>query len=92
MAIGMVRSANRRELEILHVDNGLLRSVPPGPAFLIGLLVCCEVEGDEEEEVGAEDRHASKRRKFLAGAFAVVWHVRKIGGSEVGIGCKVDES
>lgn len=88
----MVSSANRRDFKILHVDSGLLRSVPPGPALLTGSLVCCKVEGDEEEEVRAEDGHASKGSKFLAGASAVVWHVGEVGGSEVGIGCKVHES
>lgn len=53
MAIRMVGTANRRDLEIFHVDSGLLRSIPPGPTLLTGLLVCGEVEGNEEEEVGA---------------------------------------
>ena len=88
----MLGSANRRDFEILHVDGRLLRSVSPGPALVTGLLVCCEVEGDEKEEVGAEDGHASECGKFLAGAFAIVWHVGKVGGSEVGVGCKVHKS
>lgn len=88
----MLASANRRDFEILHVDGRLLRSVSPGPAPVSGLLVCGEVEGDEEEEVGAEDGHASECSELLAGAFAVVWHVGKVGRGEVGVGCKVHKS
>ena len=92
MAVGTVGSANRRDFKIFQVDSGLFSSVPPGPARLDRLRICREVEGDEEEKVRAENRHASECSKFLAGTFAVVWHIRKIGGSEVGIRRKVDES
>ena len=88
----MVRSANRGYLQIPHVDSSLLRSVPPGPALLTGLLVRCEVEGDEEEEVRAENAHTSERGKFLASAFTAVWQVGKVGGCEISVRGEVDET
>ena len=55
-------------------------------------LVGRKVEADEEEEVAAENAAASDGSELLAGAPASVGHPRKVGGSEVGVGRKVDES
>ena len=55
-------------------------------------LVCCEVERDKEEEVGAKDSHAREGGKFLSGAAACVGHPWPVGGCEVGVGREVDEA
>jgi hypothetical protein len=42
-------------------------------------LVGCKVEGDEEEEVRADDAHACESREFLSGALASVRHPLPVG-------------
>lgn len=60
-AIGLRRGArsrfpaNRRNLQIAHIDDSLFSSVSTWAATFACFLVCREVEGDEEEEVGGED-------------------------------------
>lgn len=64
-------------------------SVLEGPSSLAAswtlsiLLVSCDVEGDEEEEVRTEDTHASEGSKLLTSALASVRHVLEVGGGEV---------
>lgn len=55
-------------------------------------LVGCEVEGDEEEEVGADDAHAGERCEFFSGALSGVRHPLEVGRGEVCVRCEVDES
>lgn len=55
------------------------------------LLVSGNVEGDEEQEVGADNAHTSESCKFLPGTFASVWHPIKISRGEIGVRCKIDE-
>lgn len=59
---------------------------------LAALLVGCEVEGDEEDEVGAEDTDTSKGGKFLTGTLARIGHPGEVGRGEVGVGGEVDEA
>jgi len=56
------------------------------------LLVRCDVEGDEEQQVGADDAHAGERGKLLAGALAGVRHPLEVGRGEIGVGGEVDEA
>ena len=49
------------------------------------LLVCCEIEGDEEKQVGTEDTHARESSELLTCALAMVWHIWEVGGGEVGV-------
>ena len=72
LAIG--ESSNVRYLSILQGSCGFSprRSLP-------FLLVGCEVERDEEQEVRADYAHAGERREFLARAFARVGHPWEVG-------------
>jgi len=56
------------------------------------LLVSCQVEGDEEDEVGADYAHACECCKLLAGAVSCIWHPLEVGRGEVGVRGEVDES
>lgn len=49
------------------------------------LLVGCEVEGNEEEEVRAENAHTGEGSELLSGALAGVWHPWEVGGGKVGV-------
>ena len=55
------------------------------------LLVGREVEGDEEEEVRANDAHAGEGSKFLSSTLTSIWQPWEVGRGEVGVGCEVNE-
>lgn len=76
-----------RDLSVFEGSGGFSASWS-----LAVLLVGCEVEGDEEEEVGADDAHACKGGEFLSGAFACIRHPREVCRGEVGVRRKVDEA
>lgn len=57
-----------------------------------GALVGRKVEADEEEEIAAQNAAAGEGGELFAGTPARVGHPRPVGGSEVGVGRKVDES
>lgn len=75
------------ELGVLEGAGGLAAR-----GALAVLLVGRDVEGDEEEEVGAEDAHAGEGGELLAGALAGVGHPVEVGRGEVGVGGEVDEA
>lgn len=56
------------------------------------LLVGREVEGDEKDEVGAENEETGEGGKLLAGASAVVGHPREVSRGEVGPRGEVDKA
>lgn len=56
------------------------------------LLVRGEVEGDEEDQVGAEGDDTSKGSELLASALASVGHPGPVGRGEVGVRGEVDEA
>jgi hypothetical protein len=78
LAIG--ESCNIWDLSILERTSCLSASWS-----LSVLLVRCEVEGDEQEEVRAENTHTGECGEFLTGALSVVWKVWEVGGGEVGV-------
>lgn len=90
VALGV--SVRRRDLELGHVDNSLLSSVAAGTAGLGSLLVGSDVEGDEKEEVRADDSHAGEGGELLAGALAHVGNPGEVSRGEVGVGSEVDEA
>lgn len=55
------------------------------------LLVGRKVEGDEKEQVRAENAHARERSELLTSALSSIWHPWEVGGCEVGVGSEVDE-
>lgn len=73
------------DLEVLHIDQGLLASVAAGTSGLGGLVVSGNVERDEENEVGADDANASHGSELLTGALAHVGEPREVSGGEVGV-------
>lgn len=91
LAVG-IGLAHRGHLVVLHVDERLLASVAARAASLGGLLVGGNVEGDEEEEVGADDGHSREGGEFFSRALAHVGSPREIGGREVGVGREVDKA
>ena len=81
-----------RDLKVPHLDQGLLASVAAGTSGLGGLVVGGNVEGDEENEVGADDTNTGHGSEFLTGALAHVRQPGEVGGGEVGVGGEVDEA
>ena len=78
--------------EVLHSNERFSSSVAPWSSSLALLSIGCEVEGDEENEVGAENAHASECSEFLACADSVVRHPLEIDACEVSVGSEVDEA
>lgn len=70
-----------------HATEGLA-----GAWCLLIALVGGNIEGDEQDEVRAEDANTSEGSEFLSGAFTVVGHVGEVARSEVGVRGEVDES
>lgn len=72
---------NSGDLLILHLNQGA-----GCPAATLGhrLLVCSEVEPDEEEQVRGDDDHSGDSSKLLTCALAHVGHVGSVGAGEVG--------
>lgn len=67
------------------------RSLASGGPLSV-LLVGGQVEGNEEDEVGADDAHSGEGSEFLAGAVTRVGHPWPVGRGEVGVGREVDEA
>lgn len=92
-AIGVALLSSRGgDLEVSHIDQRLLASVAAGASGLGSLVVGGNVEGDEKNQVGADDANTSQGSEFLAGALAHVGHPGEVGRGEVGIGGEVDEA
>lgn len=75
-----------RERSLAHTPEGL------ASLRLAALLVGREIEGDEEDEVRAEDTNTSEGGKLLTCALASVRHPGPVGRGEVGVGGEVDEA
>lgn len=56
------------------------------------LLVCGDVEGNEENQVGSEDRNSRESSELLAGTLAHVRQPGEVAGGEVGPSGEVDKS
>lgn len=80
---------NSGDLLILHLNQSAGGTVA---ALLCGLLVGCGVEGEEKEEVGAENGHASEGGELLTSTDTHVGHVGEVSESEVGVRGEVDEA
>lgn len=91
VAVGL-GTGGRGDLEVLHVDQGLLASVAARTANLGGFLVGGDVEGDEEEQVRGDDSNTGESGKLLTSTLAHVWSPGEVDGGEVGVRCEVDES
>ena len=63
-----------------------------GSRALVVLLVGGEVEGDEKDEVRAENAHAREGGKLLTSALAGIGHPGEVGRGKVGVGGEVDEA
>jgi len=68
------------------VRNRLLRG------SFSGQLVGTEVEADEQKKVAAQDTTTRESGELLTGALASIGDPGPVGGGEVGVGRKVDES
>lgn len=84
--LSMGKSCNIWELRILERACSLAAC-----GALSIFLVGCDVEGDEQEEVRADDTDAREGGKLLTGAFAVIRHPWEVGRGEVGVRCEIDE-
>lgn len=90
--LGAAGTGRGRNLEVLHVDQRFLASVAAGTSGLGGLVVGGNVEGDEQNQVGADDADTSHGSEFLTGTLAHVGEPREVGGGEVGVRGEVDEA
>lgn len=80
---------NSGDLLVLHLNQSAGGTVA---TLLCGLLVGSGVEGEEEDEVRAENGHTSKGGKLLTGADTHVGHVGEVSEGEVGVRGEVDEA
>lgn len=80
---------NRSPRRSLTKSSTLLSS----PAsFRIILLVGCEIETDEEQQITAQYTHTRECCEFLPGAFSSCWERREVGAAEVCVGGEVNEA
>ena len=82
-------------LHLAHVPNGVSADLAHASHFALParlFLVCGEVEGNEEDEIGRENADAGECGEFLAGACAFGWELRKVGTGEISVRSKIDES
>lgn len=91
-AIGLGAGNRGGDLEVLHVDQGLLAGVATGTADLNLLLVGGDVESDEEEQVRGDNGNTGKRGELLTSAAAHVGSPGEVGGGEVAVRSEVDEA
>ena len=56
------------------------------------LLVGSEVEGDEQDEVRADNSNTRESSEFLSGAVTRIRHPWEVGRGEVGVRCEVDNN
>lgn len=89
LAEAPLRLTNRGDRLILHLNKGGRRPTAP---LRHRLLVCGQVESDEEEQVRCYDTDSGDSGEFLAGASAGVGEPGPVGASEVGPRCEVDEA
>ena len=80
---------NSWHLLVLHLHQ---RACSPAAALGHRLLVCGEVEGEEEEEVRRDDADAGDGSKLLTSTLAHVGHVWPVGACEVSPRGEVDEA
>lgn len=80
------------DLEVPHVDQGLLASVAARTANFGGLVVCGNVEGDEEEQVRGDDGNTGESGELLTSALAHVGSPWEVDRGEVRVGGEVDEA
>ena len=90
--IGTWGLADRGDLHVPHVNKRLLASVTTRATSLGSLVICRDVEGDEENEVRGDDDHSGESSEFFSGALARVGHPWEVGGREVGVGGEVNKA
>lgn len=78
-----------------RVGKGSLRHTTDGLSTARSLAIFAvgsKIEGDEEEEVGADDGNTGEGREFLSRALPGIGEPGPVGGGEVSPGCEVDET
>lgn len=91
-SVGVGDTINRRHLGSSHGDNGLGGCIASLSPLRSRLLVRCEIEGDEQQQVRAEDGASGNGGKLFTGALSYVGHVRKVSRCEIGVGGEVHEA
>jgi hypothetical protein len=81
--------ADSRHLLVLHLNQ---RTGSPAAALGHRLLVCGEVEGEEQEQVRGDDADSGNGSELLASALAHVGQLGPVGAGEVGPRSEVDEA
>ena len=74
----MTDAINSGNLELAHVDSSSGGGIAPLAPFLMWLLVCRDIERDEEDQIRAEDTAACDSGKFFSSAFTGIWHPLKV--------------
>lgn len=90
--LGALGTGRGRNFKVPHVDQRFLASVAAGTSSLGGLIVGGNVEGDEQDQVGADDADTSQGSEFLTGTLAHVGKPREVGRGEVGVRGEVNEA
>lgn len=84
-----------RNLHLAHVDSGPLgsrSSTGSLPALCASLLVSCQIERNEEQEVRRQNSHAGECSKLFTRAPAVTWHIGKVCRREICVGSEVNKA
>jgi len=88
-----VRIRERRgNLEACHINGCFSSSVAPLSAAPSTFRVRGDVEGDEEEQVGAENDATSDRSELLSCALTMIGHPGPVGGGKIGVRGIVDKT
>lgn len=86
-AIGVIvgELAVKEGIDVWHLGLGERTSGFAACWALAVFLVGCNVEGDEEEEVGCDYAHSCKSSEFLASAVTRIWHPLEVGRGKIGV-------
>lgn len=86
-AIGVVvrELAVKKGIDVWNLGLGERTSGFAACWALAVFLVCCNVEGDEEEEVGCDYAHSCESSEFLSSAVTRIWHPLEVGRGEIGV-------
>lgn len=91
VADNLLGPINRWNFHLAHIDRSPGGGITPFSPFLSSFFISSEVEGDEQQEIRAENPHARKRSEFFSGTFAIARQLREVGRTEICIRSKVDE-
>ena len=74
----MTDTINSWNLKLAHVNGSSCSGIAPLAPLLMRFFVCGNIEGNEEDQVGAKDTTARDGSEFFTGAFTGIGHPLKV--------------